>query len=238
MSHDLMDDIFEQVLEEASNQYVDSVEPLEDEKVVLSELHEAKMKKLMADFQKQERMKKYASLSKKVAVILIATVAIFGGLVITVEAIKKQMKESKLEERKNEYMSISFLDQDEYEKTEENVNSYQDEFISFGYLPEGFEIEYEKEARRTQYYKFVNGSQSIGFRVNSKESYFSNVDLEDAVSETFTINDNKIVKKIKNDSVISYIWSDDEYKYAIVSKDISDEILLKVIEKIKILKKF
>ena len=238
MKHELMDDIFEQMLEEASNQYVNRTEPIEDEKVVLSELHEAKMKKLMADYHHQEKMRKYTSLSQKVAVILIASVVILGGLVITVDAIKKQKKESYLEERENEYMSISFYEKDEFEDTEETGNSYQDEFVSFGYLPEGFEIESEKEAKRTQYYRFVNGEKDFDFRVNFKNSYFSNVDLEDVVSETFTIHDNRIVKKIKNNNVISYIWSDEKYKYAITSNNISEEILLKVIKNIKIQKNF
>lgn len=244
MEKDFINKIVDQLLEEASSKYLEN----EEEKIKevddseFSDIHKQKMKKLFKEVRKNETRKKAVKITKRVAVIVLCAILITGGLITSVEAWREEVVKFILKNNSDNYMSIEFGD-NRYEISGEiyenyENNSYETDEIKFLYLPEGFEIEYEKATDAYVQYSFINNDKFIRLKEEKLENNYSKkADIENTDNEKFEIGNKEVFKVEKENSRMQYIWYDEVYSYS-VTANIDEKEILKFIENIKILKKF
>ena len=180
---------------------------------------------------------------------------ITAGLVGTVEAWRKEVIKFIMKSNDNNYMSISFGDDNNSGETEENRefeesgdvsgdviinkedNTYIIDGIHFTYVPEGFEFVQKNESAKMQYYSFKRDEDNklIKLKKETINNIGKLVDIEKASNEKYEFED-KEVFKVKKGIRTYYAWNIKDTLYCVCS-DIEDEkIILKFIENIKILK--
>ena len=171
--------------------------------------------------------------------IFIIGLAILGGLVVTVDAVKKKKEDANLHPKESEYMSIRFDEpfEEETDDEEETANQYITENIQFLYLPEGFELTKNEKVGVMSYYKFTDGQEDIWFRIYPRENLLIDTDLEEANIEKIELKDRTIFKRVKQGKTIGYVWNDEDCSY-MVSSTIDVKNTLKFVENIKILNNF
>lgn len=259
MEDKFLNEVLEKMIEEAAKMYVEEENEnvdikLENEKVEFSDVHNAKMKKLFKELKNRENKKTAMHVAKRVAIIVLCVMLITAGLVGTVEAWRKEVIKFIMKSNDNNYMSISFGDDNNSGETEENRefeesgdvsgdviinkedNTYIIDGIHFMYVPDGFEFVQKNESEKMQFYSFENDMKS---KIKIKKETINNigklVDIEKTTSEKYEFEDKEVFKVMKNNRV-HYVWYIDNVSYSICS-DIEDEkIILKFIENIKILK--
>lgn len=259
MEDKFLNEVLEKMIEDAAKMYVEEENEntdikLENEKVEFSDVHNAKMKKLFKEVKNRENKKTAMCVAKRVAIIVLCVMLITAGLVGTVEAWRKEVIKFIMKSNDNNYMSISFGDDEHSGETEESEeygesgdisgdiirkedNTYIIDGIHFMYVPEGFEYTKTKENIKLQYYSFVNSSdgKNLKLKKESINDIGKLIDIEMASSEKYDFEDKEVFKVRKNTRVY-YIWNVKNILYSICS-DIEDEkIILKFIENIKILK--
>ena len=256
MEDKFLNEVLEKMIEEAAKMYVEEENEnvdikLENEKVEFSDVHNAKMKKLFKELKNRENKKTAMHVAKRVAIIVLCVMLITAGLVGTVEAWRKEVIKFIMKSNDNNYMSISFGDDEHSGETEESEesgdisgdiirkedNTYIIDGIHFMYVPEGFEYTKTKENVKLQYYSFINSNdgKNLKLKKESINDIGKLIDIEMASSEKYDFEDKEVFKVRKNTRVY-YIWNVKNILYSICS-DIEDEkIILKFIENIKILK--
>ena len=246
MDNKFFDKLLDNVIEEASEMYLEKEEKeyKEVEEVMFSDTHNQKMKELFKSVRRNESKKEIVKISKKVAVIVLCTTLITCGLVSTVEAWRKEVIKFIMKNNDDNYMSINFGDTSNFysgdlstEEEIEETNTYITDEIKFMYLPEGFEFENKKNEPKYDYFRFINKMEYIDFVRESLEERLKDADLEETYNEKFVFEDKEVFKIIKADKRIYYVWYDDYYLYEVLS-DIEEIEILKFIENIKILKNF
>lgn len=259
MEDKFLNEVLEKIIEDAAKMYVEGENEnidtkLENEKVEFSDVHNAKMKKLFKEIKNRENKKTAMYVTKRVAIIVLCVMLITAGLVGTVEAWRKEVIKFIMKSNDNNYMSISFGDDNNSGETEENRefeesgdvsgdviinkedNTYIIDGIHFTYVPEGFEFVQKNETERMQFYSFEN---DMKLKIKMKKEIINDigklVDIEKASNEKYEFED-KEVFKVKKGTRIYYAWNMKSTLYCVCS-DIEDEkIILKFIENIKILK--
>ncbi len=256
MEDKFLNEVLEKMIEEAAKMYVEEENEnvdikLENEKVEFSDVHNAKMKKLFKEVKNRENKKTAMCVAKRVAIIVLCVMLITAGLVGTVEAWRKEVIKFIMKSNDNNYMSISFGDDEHSGETEESEesgdisgdiirkedNTYIIDGIHFMYVPEGFEYTKTKENVKLQYYSFINSNDGKNLKLKKEtlNDIGKFVDIEKTTSEKYEFEDKEVFKVMKNNRV-HYVWYIDNVSYSICS-DIEDEkIILKFIENIKILK--
>lgn len=260
MEDKFLNEVLEKIIEDAAKMYVEGENEnidtkLENEKVEFSDVHNAKMKKLFKEIKNRENKKTAMYVAKKVAIIVLCVMLITAGLVGTVEAWRKEVIKFIMKSNDNNYMSISFGDDNNSGETEENRefeesgdvsgdviinkedNTYIIDGIHFMYVPEGFEFVKKNESGKAQYYSFKKEEDNklIKLKKETINNIGKLVDIEKTTSEKYEFEDKEVFKVMKNNRV-HYVWYINNVSYSICS-DIEDEkTILKFIENIKILK--
>lgn len=260
MEDKFLNEVLEKMIEDAAKMYVEEENEnidikLENEKVEFSDVHNAKMKKLFKELKNRENKKTAMHVAKRVAIIVLCVMLITAGLVGTVEAWRKEVIKFIMKSNDNNYMSISFGDDNNSGETEENRefeesgdvsgdviinkedNTYIIDGIHFMYVTEGFEFVKKNESGKAQYYSFKKEEDNklIKLKKETISDIGKLVDIEEASNEKYTFED-KEVFKVKKGSRVYYVWNVENILYGVCS-DIEDEkIILKFIENIKILK--
>lgn len=260
MEDKFLNEVLEKIIEDAAKMYVEGENEnidtkLENEKVEFSDVHNAKMKKLFKEIKNRENKKTAMCVAKRVAIIVLCVMLITAGLVGTVEAWRKEVIKFIMKSNDNNYMSISFGDDNNSGETEENRefeesgdvsgdviinkedNTYIIDGIHFMYVPEGFEFVKKNESGKAQYYSFKKEEDNklIKLKKETINNIGKLVDIEKTTSEKYEFEDKEVFKVMKNNRV-HYVWYINNVSYSICS-DIEDEkTILKFIENIKILK--
>lgn len=259
MEDKFLNEVLEKMIEDAAKMYVEEENEnidikLENEKVEFSDVHNAKMKKLFKEVKNRENKKTAMHVAKRVAIIVLCVMLITAGLVGTVEAWRKEVIKFIMKSNDNNYMSISFGDDEHSGETEESEeygesgdisgdiirkedNTYIIDGIHFMYVPDGFEFVKKNEGGKAQYYSFKNNKENklIKIKAETVNDIGKFVDIEETTSKKYEFEDKEVFKVMKNNRV-HYVWYIDNVSYSICS-DIEDEkIILKFIENIKILK--
>lgn len=235
MENKFLDKMYENMIEEAAMMYLKTEKVSKTKNVKFSEVHEQKMKKLFRKVKNEERIKNINKVTKKVAVILVCTLAITCGLITSVKAWRKEIVKFIMKNNDDNYMSIKFGEEQEESGDIEETNQYKTDEIHFMYLPDGFEV---SEADSNQL------SQSVFFR-NSNDNYIvilreyikkfsKEADIEKTCSEKLKTKDKEIFKIVKEERT-SFVWYGEKYVYEVYS-DLEEEEILKIIKNIKILK--
>lgn len=235
MENKFLDKMYENMLEEATMMYLKTEKVSKTKNVKFSEVHEQKMKKLFRKVKNEERIKNINKVTKKVAVILVCTLAITCGLVTSVKAWRKEIIKFIMKNNDDNYMSIKFGEEQEESGDTEETNQYKTDEIYFMYLPDGFEVsEFESS-------KLLNGiafQRDIDYIMTLREyvgGFLKEADIEKTCSEKIKTKDKEIFKIIKEDGRMSFVWYGEKYAYEVYSS-LGEEEILKVIKNIKILK--
>ncbi len=233
------DAILDDVLKQATSEVAENENTKEAPEATFSDLHNVKIECMIKDFEKKEKHTAFVAIARKVAIVLIAGIAVVGGLVMTVEAVKKKTNESWIQNHEEDYMSIHF-DQSTEEKIEEeeiNGNSYMDENIQILYLPEGFHIDKTKNNPTLLGYSFVNnGEKSFTLRIELKDELNYDIDTEEASIISAFSEKSTIYKIEKKEDTLKFIWTIEDYLFEFAT-NLSQEEALKIIENIRFLKK-
>lgn len=258
MEDKFLNEVLEKMIEDAAKMYVEEENEnidikLENEKVEFSDVHNAKMKKLFKELKNRENKKTAMHVAKRVAIIVLCVMLITAGLVGTVEAWRKEVIKFIMKSNDNNYMSISFGDDEHSGETEESEeygesgdisgdiirkedNTYIIDGIHFTYVPEGFEFVQKNESAKMQFYSFENDMKS---KIKLKKETINNigklVDIEKTTNEKYEFEDKEVFKVMKNNRV-HYVWYVGNVSYSVCSNVENEKIILKFIENIKILK--
>lgn len=235
MENKFLDKMYENMIEEAAMMYLKTEKVSKTKNVKFSEVHEQKMKKLFRKVKNEERIKNINKVTKKVAVILVCTLAITCGLITSVKAWRKEIVKFIMKNNDDNYMSIKFGEEQEESGDVEETNQYKTDEIHFMYLPDGFEVS-ESDSNQL--------SQSVFFR-NSNDNYIvilreyikkfsKEADIEKTCSEKIKMKDKEIFKIVKEERT-SFVWYGEKYAYEVYS-NLEDNEILKIIKNIKILK--
>lgn len=258
MEDKFLNEVLEKIIEDAVKMYVEGENEnidtkLENEKVEFSDVHNAKMKKLFKEIKNRENKKTAMCVAKRVAIIVLCVMLITAGLVGTVEAWRKEVIKFIMKSNDNNYMSISFGDDNNSGETEESEeygesgdisgdiirkedNTYIIDGIHFMYVPEGFEYTKTKENTKLQFYSFENAEKlKIKLKKETINDIGKLVDIEEADNEKYTFEDKEVFKVMKN-SRVHYVWYIENVSYSVCSNIDNEKIILKFIENIKILK--
>lgn len=249
MENKFFDKLLDNVIEEASELYIEKEESgfIEAEEVQFSDTHNQKMKQLFKSVRKNENRKEIVKLAKKVAVIVLCATLITCGLVSTVEAWRKEVIKFIMKNNNDNYMSINFGDVSNFysgddlyaEDENKEINTYITDEIHFLYLPEGFEFKKDKNTsyKLLNFYSFINQEKYLRFMRETLEDRLKDADLEDTYNEKFVFDDKEVFKITKADKRIYYVWYDEYYLYEVLA-NIEEKEILKFIENVKILKNF
>ena len=235
MENKFLDKMYENMIEEAAMMYLKTEKVSKTKNVKFSEVHEQKMKKLFRKVKNEERIKNINKVTKKVAVILVCTLAITCGLITSVKAWRKEIVKFIMKNNDDNYMSIKFGEEQEESGDIEETNQYKTDEIHFMYLPEGFEV---SELDLNQFSEGVffrnnNGDYIITLREYISE-FLKDADIEKTCSEKIKTKDKEIFKIVKEERT-SFVWYGEKYAYEVYSS-LGEEEILKVIKNIKILK--
>lgn len=236
MENKFLDKMYENMIEKAAMMYLKTEKVSKTKNVKFSEVHEQKMKKLFRKVKNEERIKNINKVTKKVAVILVCTLAITCGLITSVKAWRKEIVKFIMKNNDDNYMSIKFGEEQEESGDIEETNQYKTDEIHFMYLPEGFEV---SELDLNQFSEGVffrnnNGDYIITLREYISE-FLKDADIEKTCSEKIKTKDKEIFKIVKEDKRMSFVWYGEKYAYEVYSS-LGEEEILKVIKNIKILK--
>lgn len=249
MEDKFLDEILEKMIEDSVNAYVDEEiekanSQIKDEEIEFSDIHKAKMKKLFKEAKNRENKKVVVAIGKKIAIVVLCAMLITAGLVGTVDAWRREVIKFIMKSNDDNYMSITFGDDNnteesgDIENTEDSGdNTFIIDDIHFMYVPEGFEYVKAKENTKLEYYSFVDNSENENLKL--KKEVINNigkfVDIEETSSEKYKFEDKEVFKVTKNARVY-YIWNIENMLYSVCSNIENEEIILKFIENIKILK--
>lgn len=258
MEDKFYDKILDQLIDEAIPIYLENELSNESEKetnveeVEFSDIHNAKMKKLFKEMKATENRTKMLLVTKKIAVILVAVIAIMTVYVGTVQAWKKKVINFIMQNNSNNYMSISFGEKsgDEELENKESGDAIIDEEngeseplivdnIQFLYVPEGFEYKNQNECNKLGYFDFQ--AQNSEKFILLKKEYITKIekylDIEKVDSENLIYGDKEVFRTNKESNRLGFVWYDEEYVYNVYSNMESEEEVLKFIDNIRILKK-
>lgn len=258
MEDKFLNEVLEKMIEDAAKMYVEEENEnidikLENEKVEFSDVHNAKMKKLFKELKNRENKKTAMHVAKRIAIIVLCVMLITAGFVGTVEAWRKEVIKFIMRSNDNNYMSISFGDDNNSGETEENGeyeesgdisgdiiykedNTYIIDGIHFMYVPEGFEFTQIDQKEKYGYFilKDVHGI-FLKFKRETVINIGKLVDIERTDSEKYEFEDKEVFKVMKN-SRIHYVWYIGNVSYSVCSNIEDEKIILEFIENIKILK--
>ncbi len=216
MLDEIMKDAASAAAEDLGNQI-----PEPDEDVTFSAEHEAAMHKLFMAERKRLRRKKWVSYSKRAACIILVLAILSGITVFSVEAWRVKF--------------LNFVFHTEEPNTDYNFSEpgtmFQNDEITLGYIPEGFELQKNANSDDAIKMMFSNGDNYFMFSVN-KDDVDSSIDTENGMVEKIKINGYEGVYT-SNKNINAVIWYNNDYVFRITG-DISKAELVHIAENIKI----
>ncbi len=208
-----------------------------DEEVVFSKEHEENMKKLFENMKNGKSTTYHKSrtniakrLIPKVAIILIATYAMFGVFMPSNSAWKERITKFFVQDEGTGYSWVLYGDPDDlYDLRFGEKNDGKSYKISFlKYLPKGYTISKITDVGKSKYIKFENAGLRICFKFGKNLSNV--VDNEEAQSNLIVVN-NKNIYYCQKDKEITFTWSDDSLTY-ILYGNVSYDDFVEIIENI------
>ena len=165
MKKEFFDKILDELIDEASNVYIENqkINKKEVEKVKFSDLHKQKMKKLFKEAKRTDIRKKTVMLTKKIAIVILCAMLITTVLITSVRAWREEVVKFIMKNNDDNYMSIKFGDtknEESGDNKESGDTNESEPFViddmKFLYLPEGFEFERKEDTEKFTYYRFIN----------------------------------------------------------------------------------
>ena len=205
---EIIDDAARAAVEDIGNRMSDPQEEME-----FSERHEKIMQQLFQKERKKARKKKWISYTKRAACFLLLLVVVSGITIFSVDAWRIKFLNFVLESGEPN-TNYNF---------NEGGNTYSDEEITLGYLPEGFELVENTSNRESITLTFAKDDWYFTFTVNSIDAT-SSVDTQDGSAERITINGNEAIFTT-NPNMNAVIWHDDKYSYRVIGNITKEELI-------------
>lgn len=191
-----------------------------DEEVEFSEEHNKRMRKFFNGLRRKALYKKLYFYSKRVAVVLLVAISVFGVSLVSVRAWRIRALNFFIE-ISDSYSDIKFVETD---------NPYRSNSISLEYMPIGFVLEESEETDNSIYLKFVKGDDYFRFSKEIVDSKMR-VDTENSNIKELQIQGRKAFYS-ENDNVSILMWHDDVFAYALFGT-ISESEMILIAENIK-----
>lgn len=237
-----IEELLNNMLKEAGETAIDEMtkedlEHLEDAyPYEVSKEHESKMKELFEtvyekDTEVEESDKAQNSKTskgkalKKIFVIAAAAVLILALMISSVGAWRESFVKYFLKE-KEEYSDIN-----SYNKNSRGGKDFWADDVYFGYLPEGYELVYEKKMSSKTMINFEKGGEFYIIFDSSKSSFIPRINTESGEVQDIVIN-NKDMVYSENDMYKVLSWNENN-RTNVLSANESKEVLIKIAENIK-----
>lgn len=202
-----------------------------DEEVVFSKEHEENMKKLFENMKNGKSTTYHKSrtniakrLIPKVAIILIATYAMFGVFMPSNSAWKERITKFFVQDEGTGYSWVLYGDPDDlYDLRFGEKNDGKSYKISFlKYLPKGYTITSITDLEKSKYIKLEKDDQKIIFKVSNVLQTVH--DSEKSVNQILNIDNMEIYYSKKNDNE-AFSWNNDEKMFNLYGNIEYDELV-------------
>ena len=206
----VIDTLIDEVSAEAYRKEADYNAP----EVNFSPEHERNMQKLFKNERRKYNLRRATVVTSKVACILLVVLVAMSITIYNVDALRTKFFN---------YFFVKEAPNTKITFTETKQNSYSNNMVSIGYIPEGFEITFDRTGIDNFFLKFKNGSEYFQLKSN-------NLSLKMAINtETGTLENIKIKGYegiyILNDKETILLWHDGVYTYRINSNLEKNEIV-------------
>jgi len=217
-----LDLMIESVISEAEDKIVEDI--LRDidinEDVVFSDEHKKRMQKIFDIEQRKLRFNKLYYYSKRIAVVLLILIVVFGISLVSVEAWRVKVLNFIIE-ISDDSTGLAVVGNENENKSE--LSEY--EFL-LEYIPKGLELEYQAIDSEFITIQYASDEYYFNFSVSSANKM--RIDTENAAIHQLTINGRKAFYST-NDNVNILVWYDDNFIYD-VTGTISKEDIIKIAE--------
>ncbi len=215
-----------QALLEVSRNYVDTAELASEESVSYSPSLEKKMSRLLK-YQKSPCRKLFNAPYKRTIAACLA-VLIFTGVLIGCKPIREPVVEffTEIYEAFTEF----FFDHEEKTMGAKTI----DEFHTFAYLPEGYELTENPTIAQSQYEKVTVWENEDGnFIIFSQRVLNAKIVLDTEKATTKILDNGTKIYIVNKNNIISVFWNIENYSYSVIANDLPEKELLKVINFLK-----
>jgi hypothetical protein len=219
-----LDKIFDLLVGEAAviaNERIAEKILLPEEKIEFSKEHEEKMQKLFKIERRKIMHKTILKHSIRAAgfLLILFTVSIISIFSVSAWRVKFL-----------NFIFDSKKPNTEFQFGDTKENTYSNDEMTFGYIPNGFELVKSVSNETSVYLKFENNDLYFSFSINPIEGKIG-IDTENGIVEKLEINGQEAVyTESKNTN--SLLWQKDELAFTILGK-IPKEDIIKIAEKFK-----
>ena len=210
----IVDKVLDTLIDEASAEAYRKEAEYNAPEVTFSSEHERNMQKLFKNERRKYNLRRATVVTGKVACILLVVVVAMSVAIYSVEAWRNKFFN---------YFFVKDAPDTEITFTETKQNSYSNDMVSIGYIPEGFELTESKEGINNFFLNFENEKEFVQLKRN-KISLKTAINTEKGTLENLRINDCEGVYIIGN-SANTLLWHDGVYTYQILSNLEKEEII-------------
>ena len=210
----IVDKVLDTLIDEASAEAYKKEADYNAPEVNFSPEHERNMQKLFKNERRRYNLRRAYSVAGKVACLLLVVLVAMSITIYNVDALRTK------------FFNFFFVKEAPNTKitfTETKQNSFSNDMVSIGYIPEGFEITFDRTGIDNLFLKFKNGSKYIQLKSN-------NLSLKMAINTETGILENIKIKGyegiyILNGTETILLWHDGVYTYRINSNLEKNEIV-------------
>lgn len=206
----VLDTLIDEVSAEAYRKEADYNAP----EVNFSPEHERNMQKLFKNERRKYNLRRATVVTGKVACFLLVVVVAMSVAIYNVDALRTKFFN---------FFFVKEAPDTEITFTETKQNSYSNDMVSIGYIPDGFKITKDKAGINNLFLKFKNGEKFIQVKRNN-DSLKTAINTEKGVVENIKINGYEGAYIINNSANI-LLWYDGVYTYRIFTNLEKEEII-------------
>lgn len=202
----IVDKVLDTLIDEASAEAYRKEAEYNAPKVEFSPEHERNMQKLFKNERRKYNLRRAYSVAGKVACLLLVAAIALSVTIYNVDALRTKFFN---------FFFVKDAPDTEIRFTETKQNSYSNDMVSIGYIPDGFEVTKDKSGIDNVFLKFVNKERFIQIKMN-KISLKTAINTEKGTMENIKINGHEGVY-VSGNITNSLLWHDGIYTYKIFS---------------------
>ena len=206
----VIDTLIDEVSAEAYRKEADYNAP----EVNFSPEHERNMQKLFRKERSKYNLRRAYSVAGKVACFLLVAAIALSVTIYNVDALRTKFFN---------YFFVKEAPDTEITFTETKQNSYSNDMVSIGYIPEGFELTAKRVGINNLFLRFENKEKFIQIKRNN-DSLKTAINTEKGILESIQINGFEGVYIVGKDTN-TLLWHDGVYTYRFFTNLEKEEVL-------------
>ena len=206
----VIDTLIDEVSAEAYRKEADYNAP----EVNFSPEHERNMQKLFRKERHKYNLRRAYSVAGKVACLLLVAAIALSVTIYNVDALRTKFFN---------YFFVKEAPNTKITFTETKQNSYSNNMVSIGYIPEGFEVTKDKSGIDNVFLKFKNEEKFFQIKRN-KDSLRMAINTEKGILENTKVNSFEGVYIVNNNAKV-LLWHDGIYTFRLAGNLEKEEIL-------------